>query len=191
MKPRFPPVCMALVLGLMPFAPALAAEYTAIDRAASRVDFTYTQMGVGMDGSFGQFDARIRFDPARPDTASATLEIQLASIDTGSTEANEDVKGKVWFDTARHPVARFEAGQFRALGGQRYEATGQLTIKGRTKAVTAPFTLTPQDKSAAVEGAFTIKRSDFAIGEGEWADYAIVADEIRVSFRLRALQGAE
>ncbi len=167
-----------------------AAEFTSIDQTASRVTFQYAQMGVGMDGSFARFSARLKFDPAHPEAGHATLEIPLASIDTGSTEGNEEVKAKNWFNTAVHPVARFESTSFKALGDNHYEVAGKLTIKGQARAVTTPFTFEPQGKTATVKGSFELKRNDFAIGEGEWADTTIVADEIRINFQLRALQTA-
>lgn len=184
-------IAAAALLALAAATPALAVEYTRIDTGASRISFKYTQMGVGMDGHFERFGASISFDPTRLEAARASLELQLASIDTGSTEANEDVKGKVWFHTAAHPVARFESTGFKALGGDRYEVVGTLTIKGRSRSVSAPFTFAPGGNSADVNGTFTLKRSDFGIGEGEWADVAIVADEIRIGFQLRAVQGAQ
>lgn len=187
----FRSIVAGALLSLAAVGAASATEYTRVDPAASRITFKYTQMGVGMDGDFARFGASIKFDPARLDAARATLELQLDSIDTGLTEANEDVKGKIWFNTAAHPVARFESSGFKALGGNRYEVAGTLTIKGRSRNVTAPFTLTPDGQAAKVDGAFKLKRSDFAIGEGEWADVVILADEITIAFKLRALQGTQ
>lgn len=184
-------IAAGAMLSLLAVTAASAAEYTRVDPAASRITFKYTQMGVGMDGHFGSFGATIKFDPAQLDAARATLELQLDSIDTGLTEANADVKGKIWFNTAAHPVARFESSGFKALGGNRYEVAGTLTIKGRSRQVSAPFTLTPDGQAAKVDGAFKLKRSDFAIGEGEWTDTTILADEISIAFNLRALQGKQ
>lgn len=181
----------AALLALGTAGPTFAAEYTSIDPSASRVLFQYTQMGVGMDGAFNRFSAAIKFDPARLAEARAALDIQVASIDTGSAEGNDEVKTKTWFNTAAHPVAHFESTEFKALGGDRYEVAGSLTIKGKTRKVTAPFTFQPDGGAATVRGGFALKRNDFAIGEGEWADTSIVANDIRISFELRALQGAK
>lgn len=181
-------LAMAAALATGTITAASAAEFTAIDQAASRFTFQYTQMGVGMDGKFDRFNANIKFDPAHPEAARATFDIQVASIDTGSTEGNQEVKTKTWFNTAVHPVARFESTSFKALGDKRFEVAGKLTIKGQTRAVTAPFTFEAQGKAATVKGSFQLKRNDFAIGEGDWADTAIVANEIRIDFQLRALQ---
>jgi len=86
---------------------AYAVEYKAIDVSKSHVAFSYKQMGVGMDGKFKKFSALMNFDPAKPAVAKATLEIDLASIDTGSGEADQEVTGKAWFNTSAFPKAVF------------------------------------------------------------------------------------
>lgn len=179
---------LAAVLGLSVFtmaAPAAqAATFDQVKADASRVAFTYRQMGVAMEGKFNKFDARLNFDPAKPEAGQATVDIDVASVDAGSDEATAEVTGKTWFDAAKHPKASFKSSSVKALGGNRYEALGTLTIKGRSQNVTAPFTFDPA--SGAFDGSFVIKRGDFAIGEGEWADFGIVANEIQVKFHLQA-----
>lgn len=181
----------AILLAALALAPAAhAVEYSRVTAAASRIDFSYKQMGVGMDGRFGKSDIQIAFDPARPEAGRAAIEIDLASIDTGSAEANAEVAGKTWFDTARHPRAVFRSSGVKALGGGRYEAAGTLTIKGRSREVVAPFGFTAQGAQASFDGRFVIKRSDFGIGEGAWADPSVVADEIVVKFHVQAAAAA-
>ena len=169
--------------------PAAAAEYNAIDAAKSQLGFSYQQMGVKMDGSFNRFAARLKFDPAKPAVASASFDVQLNSIDAGSADANQELAGKEWFDSARYPLAQFVATRIAPLGGNRYQVTGNLTIKGRSREVSAPVTFTPNGNSAVLEGGFTIQRSDFAIGEGSWADVSIVANPIQIRFKLLAAVG--
>lgn len=167
-------------------ATAHAEEYNAILADKSSVAFVYRQMNVPIEGRFGKFAAQLKFDPARPAAASATIDIDLASIDTGTAEGDDEVAGKLWFNTKAHPTARFAATSFRALGGNRYEAVGKLTIKGRTQDMTAPFAFAQQGRNGIAEGALTIKRADFAIGEGIWADFGTVANEVQIKFRLQA-----
>jgi len=167
-------------------AAAHAEEYNAIQADKSTVAFVFRQMNVPVDGRFGKFAAQLKFDPAKPAAATASIDIDLASIDTGSAEGNDEVAGKLWFNTKAHPTARFVATSFRSLGGNRYEAVGKLSIKGRTQDATAPFAFTPQGRSGIADGALTIKRADFAIGEGVWADFGTVANEIQIKFRLQA-----
>ena len=139
-------------------------------------------MGVAMDGQFKKYSAQISFDLAKPDKASGRLEIELASIDTGSAEADQEVVGKAWFHVAAHPKAVFVLQQLKATGANQYEASGQLTIKGQTREVRAPLKLVPPSTLA---GSLVIKRADFGIGEGLWAKFDVVANEITVNLKLK------
>ncbi|HEX5393424.1 MAG TPA: YceI family protein [Rhodocyclaceae bacterium] len=177
----FTATALALLAG-----PALAVEYTAVDPAQSKLTFAYTQMGVGMDGNFSKFSAKLAFNPAKPEAAHATMDVQLASIDTGSEEANGEVAGKAWFNTAAYPVAHFESSGVKALGGNRFQLTGKLTIKGRSKDISTPVNFTAKGNQGLFEGAFAFNRSDFAIGEGSWSDTSVVANPIQIRFKLLA-----
>lgn len=182
------PVLVSLLgLALVPFAHA--AEFNAVQADKSTLTFVYKQMGVPMDGRFKTFAARIAFDPARPAAATAVLDVDLAGIDAGSPEANDEVAGKAWFNTKAFPQARFVSTGVKALGGNRYEVSGKMTIKGRTQDVSAPFSFTPQGNGAAFDGIFVLKRADFAIGEGAWADFGTVANEIQIKFHFLASAG--
>ncbi len=182
-------VLAATLAGLALIAPVHAAEYNAIAADKSSLTFVYKQMGVPVEGRFKKFAAQISFDPAKPAAGKAALDVDLASIDAGSVEADDEVAGKAWFNTRSFPQARFVSSGVKALGGNRYEVSGKMTIKGRTQDVSAPFTLTPQSGGAVVDGAFVLKRADFAIGEGAWADFGTVANEIQIKFRFLASAG--
>lgn len=177
------------VLGLLLLLvclPVSATEYNVVDAGKSSLGFTYRQMGVAVDGSFAKFSASIGFDPARPAAAKAAIDVDLASIDTGSPEGNDEVAGKQWFDTKAHPVARFVSTAVKPLGGNRFQLDGKLTMKGRTKDIAAQFTFAPQSAAAVFDGAIMIKRADFGIGEGEWADFGTVANEVQIKFHILA-----
>ena len=166
-----------------------AVEYNQVQVVKSSVTFQYKQMGVSMDGKFKKFAAQLSFDPEQSAKAKASMDIELSSIDTGSGEANDEVSGKAWFNTKAFPVARFVAGSVKALGGNRYEIPGKLSIKGQTQDIVVPATFTPQGKSGVFDGSFTIRRGDFNIGEGAWSKFDIVANDIVVKFRITATSG--
>lgn len=166
-----------------------AAEFKTVQTDKSAITFGYKQMGVGMEGRFKKFSAQMDFDPAKLGNAKARLDVELASIDTGSSEADDEVGGKQWFNTKTFPSAHFASSSVKALGGNRYEVAGQLTIKGRTQNVVAPTAVTVQGNNATFDGAFVIKRADFAIGEGPWADFGTVANEIQIKFHVLAASG--
>lgn len=161
-----------------------AAELTQFSPEKSQITFVSKQMGVPVDGRFKRFDAQIAVDPSKPESGRAQIDVDLASIDTGSGEADEEVKGKSWFNAAAFPKARFVSSQVRVLGGGRFEALGKLTIKGIARDVVAPFTIRQEGNGAWFDGGFTLNRLPFKIGEGAWADTSTVADEVQVKFKI-------
>lgn len=167
-----------------------AVEYGVVQADKSTLTFTSRQMGVPVQGRFPKFTTRIAFDPARPDAAKVDLSIDLASIDAGSKDANDEVVGKQWFNVRMFPAASFTSSAVKTLGGGRFEVTGPLTIKGKSVPVTAAFTFKVEGAFAVFDGGFTLKRIDFAIGEGPWADLSTVANEIQVNFHVVAATSA-
>lgn len=184
------PLSLLLVAGLLLAGHALASQFDRILTQQSQLSFVSRQMGVPVQGEFRRFNARIAFDPARPETAQASLEVELASFDMGSKEVYDEVMGRNWFDVRQFPTARFVSTGLKPLGGERFEVRGQMTLKGRTREVVAPFTYRLQGGNAVLEGAFPLKRLDYGIGTGPWGDTSIVADEVQVRFRFIAAQAA-
>lgn len=181
------PVSIAVCLGMS--LPVQAQPVLAIDPARSEVTFVARQMGVPAQGRFGRFTAQLAFDPARLAESRAQIEIELDSIDTGVAEADTEVKRRAWFDTSRFPTAKFVSSAVNHLGADRYEVAGKLTIKGRTRDIAAPFTVRRVNGATVFEGAFTLKRLEYGIGEGMWADTETVADEVQIRFELTGIAG--
>ena len=177
-------LAMALALAL-PFA-AHAVEYSQVQADKSVIAFTYKQMGVAVDGRFKRFSSQLSFDPARPAAARATFDVELASVDTGAPEGDDEVAGKPWFNTRAFPTARFVSTSVKVLGGNRYEVAGQLSIKGKTQEVVVPATFTAQGNIGVFDGSLLIRRADFSIGEGSWAKFDVVANDVLVKFRITA-----
>lgn len=177
-------LAIALLLAL-PFTVS-AVEYKQVQTDKSSINFAYKQMGVAMDGKFKKFTAQLVFDPAKLSAAQANFDVELASVDTGTSEADDELAGKSWFNTKAFPVARFASNSVKALGGNRYEVAGKLSIKGKTQDVIVPTTFTAQGNSGTFAGSFIIRRGDFAIGEGAWAAFDIVANDIQIKFHILA-----
>ena len=163
-----------------------AVEFNQVQAGRSTLSFVSKQMNVPVEGQFKSFRGKLAFDPAKPAAARTELEIDLASIDAGSRDADAEVAGKAWFDTRNFPVARFVSTSVKPLGGNRYEVAGKMTIKGRTNDLTLPVTMRQEGSSATFDGSLVLKRADYAIGEGMWADFGTVANEVQVKFRLVA-----
>lgn len=175
---------LAVAAALVPSAHA--AVYTKVLPERSSIEFSYSQMGVSMDGRFRRFTSELQFDPARPADARVAIDVELGSIDTGTPELDGEAAGRDWFNLKSFPTARFVATGVKPLGGNRYSVAGRLTIKGRTRDVVVPATFTAQGATGVFAGQFTIRRGDFAIGEGAWAAFDIVANDVTVRFRVTA-----
>ncbi|MDP2760070.1 MAG: YceI family protein [Sideroxyarcus sp.] len=164
--------------------PVQAVEYSILVPQQSSVTFVSTQMGVPVEGIFKTFSTAIAIDPDHPEQGTARIEVELASVDTGSQEADEEVVKPIWFDAAAHPVASFVSTTVKPLGQGRYAALGKLTIKGKTLVTQATFSIEKKAGLLTLPGSFTLKRLDYAIGSGIWSDTSAVADEVEVHFRI-------
>jgi polyisoprenoid-binding protein YceI len=151
----------------------------------SEIRFAVKQMGVTLTGKFTRFSAQVQLDPEKPEAAHARIEVDVASLDMGDDEADETARSRPWLDAAGFPKAAFEARGARALGGDRYEATGTLSLRGQSREITVPFTLGNLEGGGRVaSGEFPIRRTDFGVGGGEWDQSDLVANEVVISFRV-------
>lgn len=162
-------------------APAGAAN---VDYAKSEIRFVSKQMNVPVEGKFKKFTAQVDFDPKKLAAARAQIEVDLASIDTGSAEADAEVGKKGWFNTSAFPAAKFVSSSVTQAGADKFEARGKLSIKGIGQDIVAPFTAKRAGDTVTFEGGFALKRLQFKIGEGVWSDTDTVADEVQVKFRI-------
>ncbi len=173
---------IALLMFLALFACSAAAQ--SVDYAKSEIVFAGKQMNVPTQGRFKKYDAHIVFDPKKPEAAKIDVEIDLNSIDTGGVETDTEVKKPSWLNVTTFPSAKFVANQVKQVSPGHYEAAGRLTIKGITQDVRIPFTARPGANATTFEGAFTLLRLQFKVGDGVWADTETVANEVQIRFRL-------
>lgn len=173
---------LAAWLAVAPPAPAQT-----VVRDGSEVSFVARQLGVPVDGRFRQWTADIAFDPTAPAAGRVRFSVVTDSAYFGAADVDKEVKKSAWFDIARFPNASFQSTAIKATGPGRYEVAGTLSIKGRSRDLVVPVTLDGRTAS----GSFTIKRLEFRIGDGEWADTSMVANEVQVKFKLilAGLQG--
>ena len=152
--------------------------------AQSEVSFVFKQMGVPVQGHFKKFDAQLSFDAAKPATNKVNFTVDIASATIGAPESDAELPKAEWFNTAKFPQATFASSGFKALGGGKYEVTGKLSVKGQSRDVVVPVAMTQAGAVTTAVGVFPIKRLGFKIGEGEWADTSMVADDVQVKFKL-------
>ena len=153
--------------------------------AGSEILFTTKQMGVPVEGRFGKFSAQITLDPKKPEGGSVAFSIDTGSARFGSPELDAEVPKPTWLNVAQFPQASFQSSAIKASGPGRFEVTGRLSIKGAVRDVVVPVQLVQTGSNSTANGSFTIKRLEFKVGEAEWADTSMLANDINVRFKLQ------
>lgn len=152
--------------------------------AESSIAFISKQFGVPVSGKFKKFDADVAFDPKKPEAAKVSFTVDLLSADIGNAETEAELKKPGWFNAAKVPAATFQSSGVKSLGGGKFEFTGKLAIKGISQNVVVPVTITQRAAKSQVVGSFNLKRLDFKIGDGDWNDVSLVANEVVVNINL-------
>jgi len=156
----------------------------------SNIEWTASYSGKPIKGQFPAFESDIAFDPMHLDKSYVKVQLELGKLKSRDKDAMQNLPAKEWFFVDKYPLAVFAAKEFIHLQGDNYEAHGILTIKGKEIKVGLPFTAKFLNDSsyAVINGETTIKRLDFGIGEGEWTETNILADEVKLAIHLEAKQ---
>jgi polyisoprenoid-binding protein YceI len=161
---------------------AAAAGDAAIDGAKSSIVATFRQENVPVDAPFRKFSGHILYDAAQPSAAKAALEVDAGSLDLGSEEYNAEVRKKEWLDSATYPKASFVSSAIMPGVAGHFVATGTLTLKGKSLAMTVPVTVARAGAAQSFDGSFVISRKAYGIGSPDWND--VVDDKVNVKFHL-------
>ena len=167
--------------------PSVVQAQQALVPAQSEIQFVSKQMGVPVEGKFKMFSGQVAFDPAKLASSKIAFTVDTGSADI-SREANAELPKSVWFNVAAFPKATFQSSSIKRLDANKFEVAGKLSIKGVSSDVVVPVTLSQSGVTTTATGVFPIKRLTFRIGEQEWSDTSMVADEVQVKFKL-ALTG--
>jgi polyisoprenoid-binding protein YceI len=181
MKTNLKQILLASLVGLSLTAGAAVLK---TDPAKTTVSATFKQMNVPVESKFKKHHVTIDYDAAKPDASKATVEVETASLDMGDPEYNAEVAKKEWFNSAQYPKATFVSSSIKAAGAGKLNVTGKLTIKGKAADVTFPVTVKTEGGKQVFDGAVPIKRLTYNIGEGEWKDTGMVADEVTIKFHV-------
>ena len=162
-----------------------AAPAAQLVPAGSEVSFTTRQMGVPVEGRFNRFNARIALDPRKPAAGSVSFTVDTASARFGVAEIDAEIGKPVWLSPAQFPQAVFQSTAIRAAGPGKFDVQGKLTLKGTSRDLTVPVQLTQSGGQSTATASFTLKRLEFRVGENEWADTSMVANDVLVRLRLQ------
>ena len=160
---------------------AAAADY--VQAPGSTLVFASNYQGETFTGKFGGFATTLSFDPANLAASKLDVAIQLAGTQTGNKDRDDTLVSADFFNVGKFAQARYTATKFRALGGNQYAADGTLTLRGASKPVTLTFTWTP-GAQPVLTGKATVKRLDFGVGGGDWADTSTIPNEVAISTKV-------
>ncbi|MEM1174948.1 MAG: YceI family protein [Pseudomonadota bacterium] len=143
----------------------------------STLNFEAVFEGAPLPGEFPSFSV-VYIDGER-----LAVDIDLAKADLGDDEMNAVLFDAAWFGT-EFAAARFEATRFSAGADGELVASGQLELKGITRNVDVPITWSENGDTATMSGEFTLDRTQFDVGSGEWSTGESIAIEVVVRFAV-------
>ena len=139
--------------------------------------------GSGADGTFDVLHGEVSFHPDNPTVSTFDIEIPVSSINTGNNVKDGHAQNKNWFYADKYPNISFESKEVQSLGGNRYRVTGDLTMRGQTRAIAFDFTFSENENGGILRAEFQINRLDFGI-EGPFLSF-MVSDEFNLSIEVR------
>jgi polyisoprenoid-binding protein YceI len=174
------PAVFLVLFGLLAL-PAMAAEFAT--RPGSTLGFTATFQGEEFEGTFKDFEAKIRFDPDDLAASKFDVSIDLASVATGDKDRDDVLPGSEFFNTGKFPKAHFVTTEIHR-SGDAIVAEGTLSLKGVDKPVTLAVTYKPAADGASLDVQTTLNRLDFNVGTGDYADTSTIGNEVQVKAHL-------
>src|SRR4051812_33747396 len=159
------------LLSLLLMSSVASARDWQVDAAKSSLTFKGTYQNGPFDGKFKKFDATIAFDEADTSKDRFDVKVDLASVDTQSSERDDTLRTADFFDTAKFPQAHFITQAFEKGADGTLEAKGSLTIRDKSKPVTLKVKFAASGDTATLDVDTTLNRLDFGLGTGsDWVD---------------------
>ena len=182
------------LVSLMTAGSLFAADVYTLDGAHSNVNFCVKHMVIStVCGRFNQFEATINFDEADVTKSSWTGTIKTASITTDNEKRDNHLKSADFFDVEKHPEITFKSSKIEKKG-DGYVAAGTLTMRGVSKEVSIPFTVTGPitvfgGKRIGISATLTVNRQDYGVSWSQKLDSGglVVSDEVKINLDAEAV----
>ena len=150
-------------------------------------------------GQFDDFSGSIAFDPENLDESTIDIRVEVASVDTNVDRRDEHLRSEDFFHADRYPEMTFRSTGIRALGGDRYEATGLFRIKDVSREITVPFTFHgvtpgPMRENTLVAGfdaRFSIDRLAYNVGTGKFYNMGVTGKTVEIVLSLEMIREGE
>ncbi|WP_406283753.1 YceI family protein [Streptomyces sp. NBC_00209] len=181
-----------------PALAALTGDY-AIDPAHSSIGFTVRHaMVTNVRGSFADHEGSLKLDGSDPAGSTASIDVRIASVDTGIKDRDGHLVSGDFFDAEKFPLMTFRSTSAEQLGGDKYRVTGDLTIKDVTRplAIDLEFNGSAKDvygnERVGFEGGAEILRSDWGLTWNAALETGgvMVSDKVKLTFDISAIKAA-
>ncbi|GAA6210699.1 hypothetical protein NBRC116602_04390 [Hyphomicrobiales bacterium 4NK60-0047b] len=166
-----------------------------VDQKVSLLEFTAKQKGAKTTGAFKEYKLKqLFFNPEALDKSVVEIEIDVTSISLSNLLVEQTLASSAWFDASEFPKALFRSKQFKSLGSDVYEVSGDLQIKDITHPTVLKLTIQLEDRDKSIpaviqaNGETSISRLAYKIGQGEWASTDDLSDEVQLKVHIRALK---
>ena len=171
-----------------------------IEHKHSVVGFTVKIAGglSEVDGSFGQFQGTVEYDPADMTKMKANIDISVTSVQTGQKGRDGHLQQEEFFFASQYPSITFSSVSVKKKG-KDFVMTGPLTMRGVTKDVSITFRRTHKDPIVSMngvpsiffEGETKVNRLDYGIkSTANWSRIVeatgelAMSDEITIHLRI-------
>jgi polyisoprenoid-binding protein YceI len=177
-----------LVMCGLSFGAAAQAATWELDAAKSKVVFQYSYKTKPYEGEFKKVKATFKIDPASPGSCEFSVTIPIADLFVSSKEVVDYLLDIELFDVDQFPTATFKANKCRLQSANSFASDGTLTIRNQTKPLSFPFKLDVGPTGFHLTSEVTIKRLDFGVGQGYWANTAEIPNDVKVKIDVYAAQ---
>jgi len=178
-------------------APAVAADTFTFDTAHTEMAFAVKHMVIStVKGRFNDFSGTITYDPNDVTKSSVQVSVKTASIDTGNADRDKHLRSADFFDADKYPEITFKSTSIEKRG-DGYVAHGKLTIRGVTKEVELPFTITGviidpwgNTRMGVEVDPVTINRQDYGVSWNKTLDAGglVVSDDVTLELAVEAVK---
>jgi polyisoprenoid-binding protein YceI len=182
-------IAAALIAAAMS-ARAQAVEWAVVPKA-SAIAFTFVLNGAPGQGAFRSMSGAGVFSAADPAATRFELRIPTDSLDLGNPLYSAFAQSADWFDTATHPEAVYRLARLTPLPDGRWEALGDITVKGRLVVMRTPIDLEIGAETARARGALVFDRRAVGVGVGPSALFVTLDPDVTVTFDLVARPAAK
>jgi polyisoprenoid-binding protein YceI len=191
---------VALLAGPVKNAAASAKANWSADPAHSEISFSVNHFFTPVNGSFNDYNINLDYDPEHPEKSSVEARIKVASVNTGNEKRDSHLRSGDWFDADENPYITFKSKSVRKVDENQLIASGQLTIRGKSRQIDLPITLLgtqmipePMQKMlggaknvASFQATLPIDRGDFGVGVGDWAATMVVGRQVDINILVEA-----